>query len=291
LTYIFLSTQFYRTDDTPAFVAVWASPGSYGSDSDNYSIQGQRYNSAGTPQGVQFQVNSYTSGSQDSPTVAMDIDGDFAVVWHSYGSSGSDTSDSSIQGKRYNSSGTAQGGEFQVNSYTTDAQHYPAIGMDADGDFLVAWQSDGSVADDTSSYSIQAQWFSSDGTADGSQIQVNTYTSQTQNFPEVSMDADGDAVVIWASRGSGGSDSDSLSIQGQLYLNGGTSAGAQFQINTYTTSVQTRPAVVMNGASQFVVSWASDGSGGSDSDGNSVQARLLSYEGSPKIYLPIVVRP
>ncbi|MGL4462065.1 MAG: hypothetical protein ACRC1K_07920, partial [Planctomycetia bacterium] len=34
------------------------------------------------------------------------------------------------------------GVEFQVNTFTTNNQSQPSVAMDADGDFVVAWQSD-----------------------------------------------------------------------------------------------------------------------------------------------------
>jgi hypothetical protein len=54
-----------------------------------------------TPIGAEFQVNSYTTNSQYTRSVASDADGDFVVVWQSYGSAGGDNDDTSIQGQRY----------------------------------------------------------------------------------------------------------------------------------------------------------------------------------------------
>ena len=56
---------------------------------------------APVPVGAQFQINSYTTNIQERSSVAADADGDFVVVWQSKGSSGTDTSYSSIQGQRY----------------------------------------------------------------------------------------------------------------------------------------------------------------------------------------------
>jgi len=53
------------------------------------------------PESVQLQVNTYTAESQNLPSVVANVDGDFVIVWHSYGSSGTDTSGCSIQGQRY----------------------------------------------------------------------------------------------------------------------------------------------------------------------------------------------
>ena len=81
------------------------------------------------------------------------------MVWASDGSSGGDTSLTSIQGQRYEASGAALGGQFQVNTYTTNNQRLPAVSLSADGDFVVVWESNGSSGGDTSSYSIQGQRF------------------------------------------------------------------------------------------------------------------------------------
>ena len=51
------------------------------------------------------------------------------------------------------------GGEFQVNSPTTSDQSRSSVSLDAYGDFVVVWDSNGSSGGDTSSYSIQGQRF------------------------------------------------------------------------------------------------------------------------------------
>jgi len=90
--------------------------------------------------GPEFHVNSYTTSVQGFASVAMDTDGDFVVAWESYQRDGDDYG---VCAQRYNSDGSTGGTEFQVNTYTTDHQHNPSVAMDADGDFVVAWQSYG----------------------------------------------------------------------------------------------------------------------------------------------------
>ncbi len=109
--------------------------------------------------GAEFQVNSYTSSNQGDPAVATASDGDFVVVWRNAGSTATDSSNYSVQGQRYASDGSVLGGEFQVNSYTTDYQKDPAVGMVSDGDFVVVWTSGGSGGTDPSSPSVQGQRF------------------------------------------------------------------------------------------------------------------------------------
>ena len=109
------------------------------------------------------------------------------------------------------------GSEFQVNTYTTNSQLSPSVALDADGDFVVVWQSRGSGGTDSSEYSIQGQRYASDGSTVGGEFQVNTYTTYSQAGPSVALDADGDFVVVWNSAGSDDTDSDGASIQGQRY--------------------------------------------------------------------------
>jgi hypothetical protein len=71
---------------------------------------------------------------------AMDDSGQFVIAWQS---DGQDGSGQGIYARHFDSSGAAVEIEFRVNSYTTDGQTQPAIAMDADGDFVAAWKSDG----------------------------------------------------------------------------------------------------------------------------------------------------
>ncbi len=110
---------------------------------------------SGTARADDVQVNTYTTSTQGVPSVSLDADGDFVVVWESQGSGGTDSLGYSVQGQRYASDGTTVGGEFQVNSYSTSGQRHPSVSLDADGDFVVVWESDGSGGTDTSSESVQ----------------------------------------------------------------------------------------------------------------------------------------
>ena len=58
-------------------------------------------------------------------------------------SSGQDGSGFGVYAQRYNASGAAVGSEFRVNTTTASNQSAPSVAVDADGDFVVAWQSSG----------------------------------------------------------------------------------------------------------------------------------------------------
>jgi hypothetical protein len=262
------------------FVVVWDSLGSDGTDSSYRSVQAQRYASDGSAQGAQFQANTYTTQSQFRPSVATDAGGGFVVVWDSNGSSGTDVSLRSIQGQRYDSGGSAQGGEFQVNTFTTGYQRYPSVAADAAGDFVVVWQSYGSYGTDTSGYSVQGQRYDSGGSAQGAEFQVNTYTTFSQNEVSVAAAADGDFVVVWQSFGSTKTDQAGISVNGQRYDSGGSAQGAEFQVNTYETGNQRNPSVAAEPDGDFVVVWSSAGSSGTDTSGTSSQGQRYASDGS-----------
>jgi hypothetical protein len=255
------------------FVVVWQSYGSSGTDSSYSSVQGQLYDSAGTPVGAEFQVNTYTTLAQYAAAVASDSSGNFVVVWSSGGASAGDTGSYSIQARRYLANGTPVAGEFQVNSYATGEQNVPAVSIDGAGRFVVAWRSAGSSGTDVAGTSIQARRFDANGNPQGTEFQVNTYTTSDQGAPTVTSDAQGNFVVAWASQGSSGTDASSFSTQAQRYRANGVALGGQFQVNSYTTSIQDAPDITSDARGNFVVAWNSSGSAGPDNSFLSIQGQ------------------
>ena len=117
------------------FVVVWYNDALH--DGSGTGIFAQRFDAAGAPRGIEFQVNTFTPDDQYSPDVALDDDGDFVVVWRSQGQDGSD---GGIFAQRFDSAGAA-GIESQVNTFTEGAQVAPKVAIDGDGDFVVTWHS------------------------------------------------------------------------------------------------------------------------------------------------------
>ncbi|MEH2022944.1 beta strand repeat-containing protein [Nostoc sp.] len=153
-------------DGTGDFVISWQS---YSQDGSGDGIYAQRYNSAGMAQGNEFKVNTYTTGNQSNPTVAIDAGGDFVISWTS---NGQDGSSNGIYAQRYNSAGVPQGGEFKVNTYITNSQSNPTVAMDAGGDFVISWTSDGQ-----------------DGSGNGVYAQLNTNSGVPPTITSASASA------------------------------------------------------------------------------------------------------
>jgi len=248
------------------YVVVWEDGGA---DGDSGGVFGRRFDRTGTPVGDDFFVNTYVALRQGSPRVAASADGGFVVVWegdiqdgHGYG----------VFGQRFDSTGVFSGTEFPVNTFTTGHQRNPDVIAAADGRFTVVWASD---QQDGSDYGLVGRLFDSGGLPASDEFFVNSYTSQTQNFPRAAADGDGNFVVVWASYD--GRDGDGYGVFGQRFDSVGTLVGTEFGVNTFTTGAQQFPALSLTDEG-FVIVWESFGVDGSN---EGVSGRRYDGAGAP----------
>src|SRR5439155_765136 len=82
----------------------------------------------------------HTADNQDVPAVAMDDSGNFIITWQSDKQDGDKRG---IYGQQYDSGGVAQGGEFLVNTTTTNEQTNPAVAMSSSGKLVAVWDGNG----------------------------------------------------------------------------------------------------------------------------------------------------
>src|SRR6185295_9897914 len=139
------------------------------------------------------------------------------------------------------------GPEFLVNTYTTSGQAPPDVATDASGNFVVVWEGrnqDGTFA------SIFGQRFAASGTRVGSEFEINSYTTDSQRFPSVASDANGNFVVVWMSDGEDGS---GYGVFGRRFAASGAALGGEFQVNSFTTGNQRFPTVASDPNGNFVV--------------------------------------
>lgn len=205
--------------DDGSFVVVWESFTTSPGDDDSYwSIIARSFSASGDPRTGDFQVNTYTTGSQRYPSIAFGADEHFLVAWQSAGSGGDDTSNDSIQAQRLALDGTSVGAEFQVNAYTPDPQRYPRIAAEPGGRFLVVWDSgrDGLDGGDGDAAAIRGIQLDAAGSPLGDDLVINTTATGSQLRPVAASGSVGRFVVAWGSESSAGSDSD-YSTQAQLF--------------------------------------------------------------------------
>jgi hypothetical protein len=185
-------------DAAGGFVVAWESDGA---DDSGFGIVGRRYDSAGSPVGDEFLVNTHTESSQANPAVCCDGAGGFVVAWESLDQDG--LGSLGVFGQRYDGSGEPVGGEFQANVQTVGDQLAPALGCLPDGSFLISWE--GATETPGDAPEIFARRYGSDGSAEGGELQVNSYTTGVQMGSSVAADGSGSFVVAWDSDGQDGS--------------------------------------------------------------------------------------
>jgi hypothetical protein len=218
------------------FVVVWGgSP-----------VVAQRYDRDGVPQGGPIQVTTFG----DYPTVAMAPSGDFVVTW-----TGDDGDEYGIEARRYDASGTPAGSAFVVNSYTTGYQDVSAVGMDAAGNFVVAWEHNGyryvpgeGGFDDP----VVARRFDAAGNPLGPDFVVSDspdYYGVT-SYIQVAMAANSEFMVTWEGFGF-----TVVDIHARRFAADGTPTGSEFFVNTFHGYSSYDPDVAATPAGDFMVAW------------------------------------
>lgn len=193
-------------------------------------------------------ANTTLAPHQTQTAVAMNpTSGSYVVSWTA--DSNQDGDNDGVFARIYNSAGTPISSEIAVNSTIIKAQSTPAVGMAADGSFVIAWQSD---AQDGDKFGIFAQRFSAAGAKVGGEILVNQYTTGNQAAPSIAVAADGQFVVAWEDDRNGGD------IYARHFSNTGVALSNEILVNTNTASGQHTPAVAIDSTGNYVVTWESD---------------------------------
>ena len=258
-----------------------------------------RLTHAQTPVGPDFQVNTYTTGSQLFTRTSAGPNGDFVVTWMGY----HDGSATGAFGQRYDATGAPRGSEFILSSVTTGYQVVPVPAIGSRGDFVTVWWDDAGVlarrfdrggapvgaevvvggagyelfpdlartpdggfvvvwnaSADGSGAGISARRFDAQGTALAAAFVVNTYTTGDQEYPDVAVDASGNFVVVWIDQVPG-RDGSGTALFGQRFSAAGVRRGAEFRVNTYTTGDVRGASVSAAPGGEFVVVWTSQADG------------------------------
>ena len=228
------------------FFIAWTSKDQ---DGDGYGIYGLRHDSSGNAVGPEFEVNTYTSGNQYDPSVAMDPNGNFVITWTSNSRHGDWRG---IYGQRYDSTGNAVGSEFKVNTHNTGLKDRSSAAMDPQGNFVITWSSH---YQDGDGWGVYAKRYDSSGNAVGSEFKVNTTTEGQQEGSSIAIDGDGNFVIAWSSRNQ---DDDGWGTYGQRYDSSGNAVGSEFEVKTYTPGDKHhhRTSIAMSPQGNSVIAWA-----------------------------------
>ncbi len=234
------------------FVVVW---GQF--DTDSFGISGQLYNSAGSPVGSEFGVDTAVDDSDgyngvaeddDGIEVAMDSAGNFVVVWENYNYDVA-PEHRRILVRRFDSAGTPSGPEFEVNENTTEfGRGYPDVTVDGTGQFVVVWSE--------WYQSVQGRRLDDTATPVGSEFRIDD--PAFAGFPfhaKVSTDDLGNFVVVWQEH-------PVIYAYAREFSSAGTPIGGQFVVNGPVSSYygyqyqKEYPDVAASADGDFVVVWS-----------------------------------
>ena len=251
-------------DPSGNFVIVWEH--SYSDKGGTTTrIRGRRFGSDGNPLGDPFDIDGPDGDFRSDPSVSHDpATGGFAVVWRrSIPLSQPATNAEGIFGRRFDSSGTAIGGEFLVNNSLGTYPDDPRLSHDSAGNFVVAWEEfeytpqsgNGPFAQD-----IFARRFDSGGMDLGPQFQVSQNTDFNYR-PDLCHDQCGGFVVAWDNGPFKGIDREILA---RSFASSGAAVGSEMVINSFTTDRQSSAGISHDLASNFVITWESYDQDGSN---------------------------
>ena len=218
----------------------------------NYDIYAQRYSSKGTALGGNFQVNDDQGSTYHSnPSISTDDSGNFIITWE-------DRENDAIKAQRYSSDGTALGSNFKVNDDEGSTFKYePSIAVDGSGNFIITWE-DGRNPVEGCPWDlytdIYAQRYSSDGTAQDSNFQVNDDRDCIVLYnPSISADSSGNFIITWIDY----SEKGSSDISAQRYSSDGTAQDSNFQVNDdqARSAWHWYPSVSVEDSGNFIITW------------------------------------
>jgi hypothetical protein len=232
-------------DSLGRFVVVWQS---WQDDGDGFGIYARQFDGNGDALGPKFRVNSYTKSDQIQPAVAMESQGDFVVVWTSWGQDGDL---SGIFGQRFSRTGESLGQEFRVNFSSLGRQDHPDITKDTLGNFIVCWQR---YVLDGEGYAVYARTFDRTAQLKGAEFMVNDPSPDWQVFPSIDSSAQEDFIVAWQHRSE---DRIGFDIAARIFDQYGQAQGEVFRVSSAASGRQYTPDIFMQSRSDFSFCWQS----------------------------------
>ncbi|MFZ1529181.1 MAG: metallophosphoesterase [Ferruginibacter sp.] len=164
-----------------------------------YQVLCARFNAAGVKSGNDFIVNTNADGQQRNPDIAMNVTGNFVIVWED------DSNENGlyqVKAARFSPSGIKQGSDFTVNSNSNGQQITPSIAISTGGDFVVVWEDD---SDSNNSFQILGRGFYANGTEKFSAKTINSLADGQQKKPDIGLNANGDFITVWEDDADGNS--------------------------------------------------------------------------------------
>lgn len=234
------SNPSLATDSNGNFIIAWSS---YAQDGDSGGIFAQRFGANYSPLGEEFQVNTTTGGNQTAPDIAVDLGGNFVVVWHGPGPNQED-----IFAQQFDCDGQAVGNEFRVNDDPNGRDLHPKVSMSKTGTFVIVWENNQTIAD-FETWQILYKIYDPNAVA----IAAGKVNLLFQcRYPDVAIDGNNNFTVVWVQDDIYHT---SNIIMARQYYGNGTAENSPWEVNTTSVSSLTQPSIAMDGSGHFIVAW------------------------------------
>jgi len=264
-------------------------------------IKYQIFSSSGTPIGKERNAADYGSSQFLSDEVLLS-DGKFVVCWSAHGVDGSS---SGVFFQIFTQDGSKLTKGF-ANTSTTGTQFGGELTALNNGSFVVTWYECASlsvqdyVSSDTKT-NVKAQVFSNIGIKSGSEITVNTTTSDDQYGQSIVALQNGGFVIVWQDHSAAPTKSWSSwnpesnfnwAVRAQVFSSEGSRVGSEILVNKATDENQFGQSIIALKNGGFVIAWQGycDEQTGTTGDGSgwAVKAQVFSSSGQ-KIGTEIIV--
>ncbi|MDV7340679.1 cadherin-like domain-containing protein [Terasakiella sp. A23] len=239
--------------------------GSLYQDGSGYATYAQRYNSDGSVNGPEFQVNTQTSNDQYEPASLELSNGEIIIV---YGVSNG--SNSGAYAQRYNADMTPKGTEFKINETNINYPGQPEIVDLGSGSFAVAYRLEQSGVANTDYSDVFYREFDANNSGN-TQTVVNT-NNYLQHQTEQDLALSGTKMIVIWSETSGNITN---GIYGRVYNTGTSTWESDYAISVGNSERNARIETLSNG--KFIVTWHATGVDGSDTG---VKGQILNADGT-----------
>ena len=216
----------------------------------------RRYDSNGAAITGEITVNtdgptpSLPAYSTRFPSVAMNDNGEFVVIWRTGRGEDGHNLEFRLDGRAFDASASPRGPEFRVSPDAGNVGVFcpDIVVIDGNADFVVTWQAIGIDG-------IRMRRFSADGAPKSDDVQANAITVGYPAVPCIAMDGSGDYLISWTYEEEG-LNTEERDVYVRMYDSGGNAIASEFMANQDSTHRANTTDVGVTDTGEFLVTWS-----------------------------------
>lgn len=214
-----------------------------------------------------FLINEPNEGVQAFTKTAVAPDGSFVVTWGL---------NDDVVARRFSAAGAPLGPAFAVHTPSLAEERYPAIGMDAAGNFIIVYSRGPMYRVDRG---IFGQRFNAAGAPVGGEFPVDTHEFANYEQPAIAVGAAGDFVVVWQAVPYSDPQIYFYDLRVRRFNAAAQPLGSEQYVAEQLAPAQSGAEVARDAAGNFVVAWTSYA--GPDGNGQEAMMRRFAANGTP----------